>query len=48
MLILPGLLADGQGKTFKNRNKQSYGTLDPRLNKVKIKSVNSPKPGDRR
>lgn len=44
MLILPGLLADGQGKTFKNRNKQSFGTVDPRLNNVVIKPVNSAKP----
>jgi len=44
MLILPGLLAYGQGKTFKNRNKQSLGSVDSRLNNLNIKPVNNTKP----
>jgi len=44
VLILPGLLAGGQGKTFKIMNKQSYGSADPRLSNVNIVPVNSVKP----
>ncbi|HZM13968.1 MAG TPA: hypothetical protein VFB86_07310, partial [Bacteroidales bacterium] len=46
MLILPGLLAYGQGKTFKNRNKQSLGSVDSRLNNLNIKPVNNAKPAN--
>ncbi len=43
---MPGLLAYGQGKPFKTRNKQTYGSADPRLNNVIIKPVSSAKPAN--
>jgi Zn-dependent metalloprotease/PKD repeat protein len=46
LFILPGLFADGQGKTFKNRDKQSHGTADPRLNNVSIKPAISIMPSN--
>jgi hypothetical protein len=46
MFLLPGLFADGQGKTFKNRDKQSHGTVDPRLNNVSIKPASTIMPSN--
>lgn len=46
LFILPGLFADGQGKAFKDRDKQSNGTVNPSLNSINIKPVTTAKPAN--
>lgn len=46
LFLLPGLFAYGQGKTFKYRDKQSHGTVDPRLNNFSIKPAGSIMPSN--